>query len=210
MGTSGKKALIAFVVVIIAAIAWFLASPLFIDDKVEEKFPGVSEKPRAEVAPPIPDHDQINAMSPEELEKARDEILAAAAREPAHEMREAMPDEAAEPALVAQGKFKDADIIHKGSGDARLYRLADGSHLIRLENFEVTNGPALHVYLAKHAAPETASEVTGGGYFDLGKLKGNIGNQNYEVPEDIAVADYKSVVIWCRLFSVLFSAASLQ
>lgn len=147
-------------------------------------------------------------MSPEELEESKEEVLAAAAQEPAHEMQEDMPAQS-DPVIVGQGKFKDADAIHKGSGDAKLYKLEAGSQLLRLENFNVTNSPALQVYLAEHPSPGSASAVSDGDYLDLGPLKGNIGNQNYPVPEGTEIADYKSAVIWCRLFSVLFSPALL-
>jgi hypothetical protein len=82
-----------------------------------------------------------------------------------------------EPQVLVRGKFRDADSVHRGSGDAVLYRLADGSHLLRLENFRVTNGPDLAVYLVKHADPSNLDQVTSG-FLNLGKLKGNVGNQN--------------------------------
>ena len=56
----------------------------------------------------------------------------------------------------------------------------------------------------------TASDVTDGGFLKLGKLKGNVGNQNYEIPAGTELNDYRSVVIWCELFDVLFSPAPLK
>ena len=114
------------------------------------------------------------------------------------------------PELLAAGRFRDVDAIHKGSGDAKVYRLPDGKLLVRLENLDVANGPDLYVWLAKHADPGTADDVTDGGYVDLGRLKGNKGNQNYEVPAGTDPAAYGSVVIWCKLFGVLFSPAALK
>lgn len=113
------------------------------------------------------------------------------------------------PLVVAVGRFRDADAIHKGSGRASLYRLADGRHVVRLEDFEVTNGPALVVLMAKAADPRNARDVQLG-YIKLGDLKGNIGNQNYEIPKDVNIGLYSSVVIWCELFDVLFSPATLN
>lgn len=72
------------------------------------------------------------------------------------------------------------------------------------------NGPDLHVYLARHPNPKNARHVTEAGFLDLGKLKGNIGSQNYRIPDTASVADYESVVIWCELFGVLFSPTSLR
>jgi hypothetical protein len=87
--------------------------------------------------------------------------------------------------------------------------LANGSHLLRFENFRTTNGPDLVVYLAAHAAPASAGDVTEAGFLGLGKLKGNVGNQNYRIPANVDVSAYRSAVIWCELFGVLFSPASL-
>jgi electron transfer DM13 len=72
---------------------------------------------------------------------------------------------------------------------------------LRLENFKSTNGPDLHVYLA---TDEKASD-----YVILGKLKANIGNQNYEIPDGVDLAKYHEVLIWCKQFSVLFGSAEL-
>jgi hypothetical protein len=60
----------------------------------------------------------------------------------------------------------------------------------------------LYVYLA---TDKSASD-----FVDLGVLKANIGNQNYEIPEGTDLAKYKTVVIWCKAFSVLFGSADLR
>ena len=78
--------------------------------------------------------------------------------------------------------FSDRDRIHKGSGEAIIYRAEDGSHLLRLENLNVTNGPDLHVFLSPHTDPKDRDDVMSPGYFSLGPLKGNQGNQNYPIP----------------------------
>ena len=98
----------------------------------------------------------------------------------------------------------------KGSGTANLYALPNGKHVVRFEDFRTTNGPDLFVYLAKHPSPTTAGDVTDGGFLSLGKLKGNVGNQNYPIPAGTDVTEYGSVVIWCELFGVLFSPAALS
>ncbi len=110
---------------------------------------------------------------------------------------------------VKTGEFKDADAFHQGSGQAIIYRGPDGSHLLRLENLDVTNGPRLHVYLSGHADPGDPEAVRALGYYDLGRLKGNRGNQNYPLPSDVDVSAYNSVVIYCQPFHVVFSVASL-
>ena len=111
---------------------------------------------------------------------------------------------------LKQGDFKDADSFHRGSGQAIIYTTPEGGHLLRLENLEVTNGPALHVVLSPHEDPTRSNEVLLEGYSDLGDLKGNRGNQNYTIPADVDLSVIKSVVIYCKPFAVVFSVATLQ
>ena len=111
---------------------------------------------------------------------------------------------------VKQGDFKDADSFHRGSGQAIIYTTPEGGHLLRLENLEVTNGPALHVVLSPHEDPTRSNEVLLEGYADLGDLKGNRGNQNYTIPADVDLSVIKSVVIYCKPFAVVFSVATLR
>ena len=111
---------------------------------------------------------------------------------------------------VGMGSFKDADAFHRGSGKATIYRTPDGNHLLRLEDLDVTNGPALHVVLSTHPDPERSEQVKQEGYVDLGDLKGNRGNQNYPIPAGVDISIHKSVVIYCYPFAVVFSVATLE
>jgi hypothetical protein len=104
------------------------------------------------------------------------------------------------------GFFRDEDQFHKGSGKATLYQLEDASHVLRLEDLNVTNGPDLHVLLM--VDPEGGDKSLG--YLDLGKLKGNIGNQNHPIPEDADASKYHAVMIYCQPFHVVFSTAPLN
>ena len=196
-----KNIVIVIVSVAVLAAAWFFASPLFIDEAVDESFDFVLEDGRVDMP-------MIMAMPDEKRRSMMNEIMAAAEAAPDTKAAEAMPDDA--PRVVARGSFVDADAIHKGSGIATLYALPDGRHVVRFEDFRTTNGPVLVVYLAKHPSPTEASHVTDAGYINLGKLKGNVGNQNYVVPPGTNIDDFNSVIIWCELFGVLFSPAALQ
>ena len=111
---------------------------------------------------------------------------------------------------VAMGSFKDADAFHRGSGTATIYRTPDGSEVLRLEDLNVTNGPALHVVLSTHPDPKRSEQVKQEGYVDLGDLKGNRGNQNYPIPAGVDTSIHKSVVIYCYPFAVVFSVATLE
>ena len=101
------------------------------------------------------------------------------------------------------GNFVDAgDGFHKAQGVAKVINLADGRTFLRLENLKTTNGPDLYVYLS------TGKDVSD--IVSLGKLKGNIGNQNYEIPAGTDLVKYKTVLIWCKAFSTLFGSAKLS
>ena len=141
-------------------------------------------------------------------EEAPDNAVEAVGEEAPDNADEAAEEEAP-PIRVKTGEFKDADAFHKGSGQATIYQGPDGSHLLRLENLDVTNGPRLHVYLSGHEDPGDPEEVREQGYYDLGRSKGNRGNQNYPLPSDVDVTAYNSVVIYCQPFHVVFSVASL-
>ena len=182
-------------------LAWGLGSPLFIDETVEEEFPFA-----------------YTAVVPADMEMEDIEmtmaVVAAMDDEP---MMEAMPEmmmeeeeESGEAVMLKAGNFRDADSLHRGSGTAIIYEAPDGSHLLRLEDLNVTNGPRLHVLLAVHEDPMRVSEIKDNGYHDLGRLKGNIGNQNYPVPAGVNVNAQMSVIIYCKPFSVIFSVAPLM
>lgn len=101
------------------------------------------------------------------------------------------------------GNFVDAgDGFHMAEGVAKVINLADGRTFLRLENLKATNGPDLYVYLS---TDKGASDIV-----NLGRLKGNIGNQNYEIPATTDLSQYNTVLIWCKAFSTLFGSAKLS
>jgi hypothetical protein len=113
-----------------------------------------------------------------------------------------------QPVAVASGQFHD--VSHKGTGTATVYQLAEGRRVLRFTNFETSNGPDVVVYLAATEDAKDSETVTKAGYVLLGSLKGNQGDQNYEIPADVDLSKYRSVVIWCRRFSANFATAPLQ
>ncbi len=123
------------------------------------------------------------------------------------EMGSEMKAAAGSPEIVAQGDF--ISLEHQSSGRALVVETADGRRFLRFEDFSTSNGPDLVVYLS--AKPATADWY---GYdrdfVDLGALKGNIGDQNYAIPQDVDLDRYRSAVVWCRRFTVGFAAAPLQ
>jgi hypothetical protein len=108
---------------------------------------------------------------------------------------------------LATGRFHS--VAHETHGTATVQDLGAGHRVLRLTDFATSNGPDVRVYLV--AAPDAADNatVTKAGFVELGKLKGNQGDQNYEVPEDLDLTHYRAVTIWCRRFSVNFATAPL-
>ena len=108
-------------------------------------------------------------------------------------------------AQLAGGAFEG--LAHGASGRAALVELPTGERKLTFANLDTDNGPDLKVYLV-------AGPVAGDGdvddFVDLGRLKGNKGNQQYSIPEGIDIERYGTVVIWCRAFSVGFAKASLR
>ena len=110
-------------------------------------------------------------------------------------------DQQSTPQTKLSGSFIGAgDGIHDAKGVATVIPI-DGVNVLRLSDFQSTNGPDLYVYLAND---NQASD-----FVSLGRLKANIGNQNYEIPSETDLAKYDRVLIWCQQFSVLFGSAQL-
>jgi hypothetical protein len=106
-----------------------------------------------------------------------------------------------------QGAFVDRS--HPASGTALV--LTDGkTTFLRFEEFETDNGPDLYVYLSANVDATSPAGQLDDDFVELGRLKGNIGPQNYEIPSGVDLAKYKTVVIWCRRFTTAFGASDLE
>jgi len=130
------------------------------------------------------------------------------------EASEAMPaevDEAQEAGVVVtqfQGIFGPRS--HPGEGVAKVLNDGSEQRFLRFEEFATDNGPDLNVYLTTADADADAGDFGASGEFvDLGDLKGNIGEQNYEIPPDVDLEQFDTVVVWCVRFGVAFTAADL-
>jgi hypothetical protein len=114
----------------------------------------------------------------------------------------------AAPAALESGRLVSG--AHDTAGTVTIYQLDNGRRVLRLTNFSTSNGPDVHIYLASAEKVMSNGDVTTGKYLDLGTLKGNIGNQNYDIPSDVNLSDYHSVSVWCARFHVNFGAAQLK
>ncbi len=214
---------IGIVFLIIVGVGWYLASPLLIDNTVNEEFPfelsrktelddGAREEQtafEADSSATVADAEKVDLLSSQDQQTlATEEIPAATTvmvEQSINEIELATVDDFA---VVAEGQFAGTDSFHQGSGQAMIYQNSD-QRVLRFEEFSVTNGPDLHVILSKHPAPSGRSDI-GEDYIDLGSLKGNIGSQNYDIPDNVDLSEYESVVIYCVPFHVVFATAALN
>ncbi len=108
---------------------------------------------------------------------------------------------------LATGRFHTN--AHDTRGLATVYQLPDGGRVLRLTEFATSNGPDVHVYLVAAQDVQEDATVSKAGFVDLGSIKGNVGDQNYDVPADLDLSKYRAATIWCRRFSVNFGTAPL-
>jgi hypothetical protein len=101
-------------------------------------------------------------------------------------------------------------VAHDGKGTAGIYQLKDGKRVLRLTNFETSNGPDVHVYLVAANDATDSDMVKKAGFREIASLKGNVGDQNYDLPTDLDLSKYSAVTIWCQRFGVNFATAPLS
>ena len=217
-----KKVLTVIIIVVVAAvvipIGIYTISPLFISNTVNEplpttaaivnknsasqeyqKFISMNEKDRMDAAKQMSQREknmvmigagQINntinenSMAPETI-KGQQQVNATITSK------------------TRTGSFIGAgDGFHNAEGLAKVIPLGDGNSVLRLENFKSTNGPNVHLYLS--------TDKTASNFVDLGRLKANNGNQNYNIPHGTDLEKYHMALIWCKDFSVLFGSAELK
>jgi hypothetical protein len=119
----------------------------------------------------------------------------------------AAPSAAAESRVVLHGTLVTHE--HNTSGDVRIVRQPDGSHQLELVNLATSEGPDVQIRLSDQDL-KGPGVFTEGKWFDIGRLKGNKGNQVYVIPSEVDVSTVRSVSIWCKRFSVSFGAAALS
>ena len=184
-----RKSILLSAAVAVVAVLWYLFRPdaLVIRKTVSEPFPAE-------------EHSRSAMQESPSMAKS----ASAMAETPAMAHSATAPDG---PVKLTSGRFhKNA---HETTGLAAIYRLADGHRVLRLTEFSTSNGPDVRVYLVAAGDVQSEDAAKQAGFVDLGALKGNIGDQNYDVPADLDLNKYRAVSIWCRRFSVNFGAAPL-
>ncbi len=189
-------------------VNWWLISPYFTDDVVEESFStSISEQlataadaPAPATPEATPDDPATIPSEPAVIDESAQEQSPAAAAPTGVE-----PSRPGGPVLLGAGQFVGL-AGHSGSGDAGVFQNPDGSLVLRFENVDIENGPDLEVYLVP--GPDRTSLPASS--IHLGPLKGNIGDQNYELPvgTELAPGAYTALV-WCEAFGVEFVGATI-
>jgi hypothetical protein len=123
-------------------------------------------------------------------------------------VNEQFPTASAASNKLVSGQFHSG--AHETKGSATVFQLADGKKMLRLTDFATSNGPDVHVYLVAAADAKDNDTIKNAGFVDLGSLKGNIGDQNYNVPASVDLAKYRAATIWCARFNVNFGTAPLM
>ena len=190
-------------VVPFAVVNWWLISPYFVDDTVDEGFStSISQQLEADETPVTPTEPTDSPAPAPDTPPTTDPD--SVPEEPSATEEEPPPPPSG-PVLLGAGQFVGL-AGHSGTGDAGLFQNPDGSLLLRFENFDIQNGPDLEVYLVPGADQTSLSE----GSIHLGALKGNVGDQNYELPPgtELVPGEYTALV-WCEAFSVEFVGATI-
>lgn len=180
---------VALVAVVVLGVGLYLFQPwrLFVDTTVNEASPIVATS----AAPAVQD-----------AQEPADAVAASETPAPVQE--------AAEPRVIARGSLISHE--HATTGEVLVIERPDGSRVLRFEGLDTSNGPDLKVWLTDAPVIEGTDGwyvFDDGEYVDLGPLKGNVGNQNYAIPDGVSIDDLTSVSVWCARFAVSFGAAEL-
>jgi len=190
------------IVTIVIIFAIYTISPLLVNTVINEPLPQSSVSSDFQRFMNMTEDERIEAAS-NMTQKQKEMIMTVASKDNntvSENMSVATMSASSNKTLI--GNFVGAgDGFHNAEGVAKIIQLADGTDILRLENFKATNGPDLYVYLS--------TDKTNADIVNLGRLKGNIGNQNYLIPAGTDISKYNTALIWCRAFSVLFGSAQL-
>ncbi|WP_435794999.1 DM13 domain-containing protein [Micromonospora arida] len=180
-----RAGLAAAVVVAMLALYWFQPWKLFTDTYVDEAIPRVGTTSAAPIAAPTTPGSATPAPTTSAATPTANEIL-------------------------TTGEFVTHE--HRTTGSAEIHRLADGRHQLVIRDLNTSNGPDLRVWLTDQPVVRGTAGwrvFDDGKWVELAKLKGNKGNQVYELPPSVEPGDFRSVSIWCKRFAVSFGAADL-
>ena len=211
--------IIAAVGIIIGVSVLYLASPIFISTEIDEPLPegakipsssnqfeefvAMSEGERIEAGNQMDDQEKNqNMLEFAKMNTSIDESMTQIDQSLLEQQQTSQTENETSDLLLTGSFVGIGDGIHDAQGIAKVIPIEDEGNVVRLEDLVVTNGPDLYVYLS--------TDKSESDFVNLGRLKANIGNQNYPIPEGTDMTKYDTVLIWCRAFSVLFGSAELS
>lgn len=200
----GKTKIVIGIIIasIVIPFAIYTISPLFLSTEVNEPDPAISLSEFQNYMN-LSEEERIEVAKNMSREKAIMIGIMAAKQNTTVNESISLPFNQQSPNNTLTGTFTGiGDGFHKVDGEAKVLPVDSGAQILRLENFKATNGPDLYVYLSKD---KSASD-----FINVGRLKGNVGNQNYEIPEGTDLSKYNTVLVWCRAFSFLFGSAQMS
>lgn len=200
------------------AVSWWLIEPYFVDEVVNDEFASSIGEQRPFVASGVGNPDTattattsagsvtVGSTLTPNTSAPRATIPGTTSRGTATPPPTSPPTTSPRPKLIGSGTLVGL-AGHEGTGDAGIFRRLDGSLVLRLENLDIDNGPDLELYLV----PGRKAYSPRNGSLHFGGLRGNVGNQTYEIPADYAVTPGPwTVLVWCEAFSVEFVAATFD
>lgn len=187
-----RTLLIFITLLTLGGLAWWLIAPYFITTQVQDELdPAIAAL--LDDMPSAPSRPVVVTVS-----ESGEQMIMPLAETDIVEVPMAVDPNAP----MVRGPFTIADTRgHPASGEVTTIITPD-QQLVRFQDYQGTNGPDLFIYLAK--------DLEANEFVNLGRAKGNQGNINYVVPEDIDISEYKYVMTWCRAFGVLFDFAEIN
>lgn len=190
----------------LVVVSWWLISPYFRDEEVRETFATsiaaarTTPQPGADAAPAVPTTATTSPAAAPITSPSSPSTVATPAPSPAGTPAPSGP------VLLGAGRFEGL-AGHDGTGDAGIFRLDGGAHVLRLEDLDLDNGPDLRLYLL----PGADQVTPGDGAVYLGRLRGNVGSLTYDLPAGfLPAAGAWTVLVWCEAFDVEFVGATLS
>jgi hypothetical protein len=203
---TNSKRIVAFSIlggVGITVVFYYLVLPLFISTIINEPLPSNAFSPSFQEFEEMTEEQRIQVANNMSSNDKNQMLIQYAKIGNSSRMDENMDNNNTLIQATRTGSFVGVnDGIHNAEGIAKIIRLEDNNNILRLEGLMATNGPDLYVYLA--------SDKSATDFVDLGRLKANNGNQNYNIPLGTDLSKYDTALIWCRAFSVLFGSAELK
>ncbi|GAB2768853.1 DM13 domain-containing protein [Nocardioides salsibiostraticola] len=201
-----KITLTLTVVLVLAVVGLFVLRPWESGGNTQE---AIDEALPTTGAAAVPGDGAFTPPPSEDLEVTAKPLVERPTK-PSEPTQPAEPTKPPKPEVVelASGEFEDAE--YATDGTAKIVRLADGTRILRIENFSTSQAPVIQVAFSNAPSGGAWGSYDDVRFASIGTLKALSGNQNYEIPEGLDLAGFKSVVIWCDKYDVALGTAPVQ